>query len=102
MNLREIAILAVVGLALAGVAVPRFLTGHRSAGKTVLAQGLHEVERAKDAFVMERGLPTGTPVGLDQLVRAGYLKQVPPMPKGLTIHPGKVGEAVHFDETGAP
>lgn len=69
-------VMAIIGI-LATLAVPSFIGAIRSAREAVLREDLHVMRAAIDSYTMDK---QKAPQSLDDLVSAGYLKQIPTDP----------------------
>jgi len=66
-------VMLIIGV-LAAVAVPAFIASIKSAREAVLKEDLFTMRRAIDSYTMDK---QKGPTALDDLVQAGYLKEVP-------------------------
>jgi len=66
-------VMAIIGL-LAAIAVPRFLASVTRAKEAVLREDLHVMRVAIQSYTVDK---EKGPQGLDDLVQAGYLKDIP-------------------------
>ncbi|HKQ72752.1 MAG TPA: prepilin-type N-terminal cleavage/methylation domain-containing protein [Blastocatellia bacterium] len=73
----ELLIVMVIIAIMAAVAIPRFLTHLKRAKEVVLMQNLWTMRRAIDFYWQDKEKPPST---LDELVAAGYLREVPKDP----------------------
>ena len=69
-------VMLIIGV-LAAVAVPAFIASIKSAREAVLKEDLFTMRRAIDSYTMDK---QKGPTALDDLVQAGYLKEVPTDP----------------------
>jgi general secretion pathway protein G len=73
----ELLIVMVIIAIMAAVAIPRFLTHLKRAKEVVLMQNLWTMRRAIDFYWQDKEKP---PSNLQELVSAGYLREVPKDP----------------------
>jgi general secretion pathway protein G len=73
----ELLIVMVIIAILAAVAIPKYLTHLRRAKEVVLQQNLWTMRRAIDFYWQDKEKP---PASLQDLVTAGYLREVPKDP----------------------
>jgi|SRR5277367_6990193 general secretion pathway protein G len=76
-TLVELMVVMLIISVLAAIAVPAFLASIRSAREAVLKEDLFTMRRAIDSYTMDK---EKGPTSLDDLVQAGYLKEVPADP----------------------
>lgn len=73
-TLVELMVVMLIISVLAAIAVPAFIASIRSAREAVLKEDLFTMRRAIDSYTMDK---EKGPESLDDLVQAGYLKEVP-------------------------
>lgn len=73
----ELLIVMVIIAILAAIAIPKYLAHLRHAKEVVLQQNLWSMRRAIDFYTTDKEKP---PTGLQDLVSAGYLREVPKDP----------------------
>lgn len=66
-------VMVIIGL-LAAIAVPAFVSNVRSAKEAVLREDLHTIRTAIDSYTVDK---QKGPQALDDLVQAGYLREIP-------------------------
>jgi len=71
-----IIVMTVIGI-LAAIAVPGYIQSVKKAKEAVLREDLWVMRSAIDRYTSDK---EKAPMGLDDLVQAGYLKQIPPDP----------------------
>lgn len=62
---------------LAAIAIPAFIASIKSAREAVLKEDLHVMRQAIDSYTMDK---QKGPQSLDDLVQAGYIKEIPSDP----------------------
>ncbi|MGH9767592.1 MAG: type II secretion system protein [Blastocatellia bacterium] len=98
----ELLIVMVIIAILAAVAIPRYLSHLRRAKEVVLLQNVWTMRRAIDFYWQDKEKP---PANLQELVAAGYLREIPkdpmcsdcqwnevPAPAGDTNSEGGIGD----------
>jgi general secretion pathway protein G len=82
-TLVELMVVMLIISVLAAIAIPRFIAAIKSAREAVLKEDLHVMRQAIDSYTMDK---EKGPQSLDDLVQAGYLKEVPsdPMTHSVT------------------
>lgn len=73
-TLVELMVVMLIISVLAAVAIPAFIASLKSAREAVLKEDLHVMRQAIDSYTMDK---EKGPQGLDDLVQAGYLKEIP-------------------------
>lgn len=73
-TLVELMVVMLIISVLAAVAIPAFIASIKSAREAVLKEDLHVMRQAIDSYTMDK---EKGPQGLDDLVQAGYLKEIP-------------------------
>lgn len=73
-TLLELMIVMVVIGVLAAFAIPSYVSSVRNAKEAVLREDLHTMRAAIDAYTVDKAK---APQSLDDLVQAGYLKEMP-------------------------
>lgn len=76
-TLLELMIVMIVIGVLAAIAVPSYLGSVRKAKEAVLKEDLHTLRAAIDSYTVDKAK---APQALDDLVQAGYLKEIPKDP----------------------
>ena len=69
-------VMLIIGV-LAAIAIPSYVTSLRNAHEAVLREDLQVMRQAIDSFTMDK---EKAPQSLDEVVQAGYLKEIPPDP----------------------
>jgi len=69
-------VMLIIGV-LAAIAIPAYIASLKSAREAVLKEDLHVMRQAIDSYTMDK---QKGPTALDDLVQAGYLKEVPTDP----------------------
>ncbi len=69
-------VMLIIGV-LAAIAIPSYIASLKSAREAVLREDLHTMRMAIDSFTMDK---EKAPQALDELVTAGYLKEIPKDP----------------------
>ena len=69
-------VMLIIGV-LAAIAIPSYVTSLRNAHEAVLREDLQVMRQAIDSFTMDK---EKAPQSLDEIVQAGYLKEIPPDP----------------------
>ncbi len=69
-------VMLIIGV-LAAIAIPSYVTSLRNAHEAVLREDLQVMRQAIDSFTMDK---EKAPQSLDEVVQAGYLKELPPDP----------------------
>ena len=69
-------VMLIIGV-LAAIAIPSYTASLKSAREAVLNEDLHVMRQAIDSFTMDK---EKAPQTLDELVQAGYLKELPKDP----------------------
>jgi general secretion pathway protein G len=69
-------VMLIIGV-LAAIAIPSYISSLKSAREAVLKEDLHVMRQAIDSYTMDK---EKGPQSLDDLVQAGYLKEVPTDP----------------------
>jgi general secretion pathway protein G len=73
-TLIELMIVMMIIAILASIAIPRYVAATRAAREAVLKEDLHVMRQAIDSYTADK---QKAPQSLDDLVQAGYLKQIP-------------------------
>ncbi len=73
-------VMLIIGI-LAAIAFPSYTASIRNAREAVLREDLHVMRQAIDSYTMDKGQ---APQSLDDLVQAGYLKEIPKDPETST------------------
>jgi len=73
-TLIELLIVMAIIATLAAIAVPSYINAIRHAREAVLREDLHTMRQAIDSYTIDK---EKAPQSLDDLVQAGYLKQIP-------------------------
>jgi general secretion pathway protein G len=73
-TLVELMVVMLIISVLAAIAVPKFIAAMQSAREAVLKEDLHVMRQAIDSYTMDK---QKGPQSLDDLVQAGYIKEVP-------------------------
>jgi general secretion pathway protein G len=76
-TLVELMVVMLIISVLAAIAIPAFIASLKSAREAVLKEDLHVMRQAIDSYTMDK---QKGPQALDDLVQAGYLKEVPTDP----------------------
>jgi len=76
-TLLELMIVMAVMLVLAAIAIPSYLSVVRKAKEAVLKEDLHTMRSAIDAYTADKAK---APQSLDDLLQAGYLREIPKDP----------------------
>jgi general secretion pathway protein G len=76
-TLVELMVVMLIISVLAAIAIPAFISSIKSAREAVLKEDLHVMRQAIDSYTMDK---QKGPQSLDDLVQAGYLKEVPTDP----------------------
>jgi general secretion pathway protein G len=76
-TLVELMVVMLIISVLAAIAIPRFIAAIKSAREAVLKEDLHVMRQAIDSYTMDK---EKGPQSLDDLVQAGYLKEIPSDP----------------------
>ena len=76
-TLVELMVVMLIISVLAAIAIPAYIASLRNAREAVLKEDLHVMRQAIDSYVMDK---EKGPQSLDDLVQAGYLKEVPTDP----------------------
>jgi general secretion pathway protein G len=66
-------VMTIIGI-LAAIAIPSYVNAVRHAREAVLREDLHTIRSAIDSYTVDK---EKAPQSLDDLVQAGYLKQIP-------------------------
>ena len=69
-------VMLIIGV-LAAIAIPSYTNSIRSAREAVFREDLHVMRQSIDSYTMDK---EKAPQGLDDLVQAGYLKEIPKDP----------------------
>jgi general secretion pathway protein G len=69
-------VMLIIGV-LAAIAIPSYIASLKSAREAVLKEDLHVMRQAIDSYTMDK---EKGPTSLDDLVQAGYLKEIPSDP----------------------
>ena len=69
-------VMLIIGV-LAAIAIPSYTASLKSAREAVLNEDLHVMRQAIDSYTMDK---EKAPQSLDELVQAGYLKEIPKDP----------------------
>ncbi|HVW78625.1 MAG TPA: prepilin-type N-terminal cleavage/methylation domain-containing protein [Alloacidobacterium sp.] len=69
-------VMLIIGV-LAAIAIPAYISSLKSAREAVLKEDLHVMRQAIDSYTMDK---QKGPQSLDDLVQAGYIKEVPTDP----------------------
>lgn len=73
----ELMVVMLIISVLAAIAIPKFTAALQSAREAVLKEDLHVMRQAIDAYTMDK---QRGPQSLDDLVQAGYLREIPTDP----------------------
>ena len=73
-TLIELMIVMAIIAILASIAIPSFINAVKHAREAVLREDLHTMRQAIDSYTVDK---EKAPQSLDDLVQAGYLKQIP-------------------------
>ena len=76
-TLVELMVVMLIISVLAAIAIPAYIASLRNAREAVLKEDLHVMRQAIDSYTMDK---EKGPSSLDDLVQAGYLKEVPTDP----------------------
>lgn len=76
-TLVELMVVMLIISVLAAIAIPKFTAALQSAREAVLKEDLHVMRQAIDAYTMDK---QRGPQSLDDLVQAGYLREIPTDP----------------------
>jgi general secretion pathway protein G len=76
-TLVELMVVMLIISVLAAIAIPAYIASHRNAREAVLKEDLHVMRQAIDSYTMDK---EKGPQSLDDLVQAGYLKEIPTDP----------------------
>jgi general secretion pathway protein G len=76
-TLVELMVVMLIISVLAAIAIPAYIASLRNAREAVLKEDLHVMRQAIDSYTMDK---EKGPQALDDLVQAGYLKEVPTDP----------------------
>jgi general secretion pathway protein G len=76
-TLVELMVVMLIISILAAIAIPKFIAAMQSAREAVLKEDLHVMRQAIDSYTMDK---EKGPQSLDDLVQAGYLKEIPTDP----------------------
>ncbi len=76
-TLVELMVVMLIISVLAAIAIPSYISALKSAREAVLKEDLHVMRQAIDSYTMDK---EKGPTSLDDLVQAGYLKEVPSDP----------------------
>jgi general secretion pathway protein G len=66
-------VMLIIGV-LAAIAIPSYIGSLKNAREAVLKEDIHVMRQAVDSFTMDK---EKAPQSLDELVQAGYLKEIP-------------------------
>ena len=82
-TLVELMVVMLIISVLAAIAIPAYIASLRNAREAVLKEDLHVMRQAIDSYTMDK---EKGPQSLDDLVQAGYLKEIPndPMTRSNT------------------
>ena len=69
-------VMLIIGV-LAAIAIPSYVTSLRNAHEAVLREDLQVMRQAIDSYTMDK---EKAPQSLDEIVQAGYLKEIPSDP----------------------
>ena len=69
-------VMLIIGV-LAAIAIPSYISSLKSAREAVLKEDLHVMRQAIDSYTMDK---QKGPQSLDDLVQAGYIKEIPSDP----------------------
>ncbi|HZQ44578.1 MAG TPA: type II secretion system protein [Acidobacteriaceae bacterium] len=98
-TLIELMIVMAIIAILASVAIPSFINAVKHAREAVLREDLHTMRQAIDSYTVDK---EKAPQSLDDLVQAGYLKQIPVDPmtgSSDTWMPDSSDTLIDIDET---
>ena len=98
-TLIELMIVMMIIAVLAAIAVPSYVAAVRRAKEAVLKEDLHTMRSAIDSYTSDKAK---APQSLDDLVQAGYLKEIPKDPitsRTDTWITGQSGSLTTIDET---
>jgi len=73
-TLVELMVVMLIISVLAAIAIPAYIASLRNAREAVLKEDLHVMRQAIDSYTMDK---EKGPQSLDDLVQAGYLKEIP-------------------------
>ena len=76
-TLVELMVVMLIISVLAAIAIPSYIAALKSAREAVLKEDLHVMRQAIDSYTMDKDKG---PQSLDDLVQAGYLKEIPSDP----------------------
>lgn len=76
-TLVELMVVMLIISVLAAIAIPAYIASLKNAREAVLKEDLHVMRQAIDSYTMDK---EKGPQSLDDLVQAGYLKEVPTDP----------------------
>ena len=76
-TLVELMVVMLIISVLAAIAIPAYIASLRNAREAVLKEDLHVMRQAIDSYTMDK---EKGPESLDDLVQAGYLKEIPTDP----------------------
>jgi general secretion pathway protein G len=76
-TLVELMVVMLIISVLAAIAIPAYIASLRNAREAVLKEDLHVMRQAIDSYTMDK---EKGPQSLDDLVQAGYLKEIPTDP----------------------
>ena len=93
-------VMLIIGVLMA-IAVPSYLSSLKAAKEAVLKEDLHVMRQAIDAYTVDK---EKAPQSLDDLVQAGYLKQLPvdPMTRSNTTWVADTTDTLHTLEQTDP
>jgi general secretion pathway protein G len=98
-TLIELLIVMTIIAVLAAIAVPSYIASVRKAKEAVLKEDLHTLRSAIDSYTYDK---SKAPQSLDDLVQAGYLKEIPKDPitsRSDTWITDQSGSLTSIDET---
>ncbi len=98
-TLLELMIVLVIIAVLAAVAIPRYLSSVKAAREAVLKEDLFTLRTAIDSYTMDK---QKAPQTLEDLVQAGYLKEIPKDPmtqRTDTWMPQQSDNRISLDQT---
>jgi general secretion pathway protein G len=76
-TLVELMVVMLIISVLAAIAIPAYIASLKSAREAVLKEDLHVLRQAIDSYTMDK---QKGPQSLDDLVQAGYIKEIPSDP----------------------
>ena len=76
-TLVELMVVMLIIAVLAAIAIPSYLASVKAAREAVLKEDLHVIRAAIDSYTMDK---SKAPQALDDLVTAGYLREIPKDP----------------------